>query len=363
MTNFEMARRRLHNQRLTGEKFTTIDAAVYWLGAVQAQDYGGGKWAVAQRVTGMNEAAVEQAINDGVLIRTHILRPTWHFVTPQDLRWMLDLTAARVKMKMANYEREAGLDAATIARSNAMIAKALQGGTHLTRAELGEMLRAAGIATDDLRLNFLMGHAELDGLVCSGAMRGKQFTYALVDERVPPAPILTRDEALAELARRYFTSRGPATVQDYVWWSGLTVADARAGIEAIQTEVIEETVDGKTYWRATASVPTSTEAPVVHLLPNYDEYIVSYADRSAIYDEQHGGKLDARGNVLFNHTIVLNGMIVGTWKRTIKKQDVVVEPTFFAPLMPAEQEAFEQAVGRYGDYFGLAATIKHSEAG
>lgn len=362
MTNFEVAQQRLQNQRLAGEKFATPGEVVGWLGAVQSQDNAGGKWAVAQRINGMTEAAIEQAINEGTLVRTHILRPTWHFVTPQDLRWMLDLTAVRVKMKMASYARSLALDEAVFARSNDVIAKALQGGKHLTRAELGEALQQVGIATDDFRLGFLMGNAELDGVVCSGAMRGKQFTYALIEERVTPAPSLSRDEALAELARRYFISRGPATIQDYIWWSGLTIAEAREGIEAVKNELVEETIEGEIYWRSPTTQPAQLQSPTVYLLPNYDEYIVAYADRSAIYDEQHGDKLDSRGNVLFQHTIVLDGVIVGTWKRTIKKREVVIEPTFFVLLTPAQTDAFTQAAQRYGDYLGLPATIKYSEA-
>lgn len=360
MTNTEIARQRLHSQRLTREKFTSIGEAVFALGAVQAQDYAASKWALAQRVTGMTDAAIEQAINAGALVRTHILRPTWHLVAPQDLRWMLALTAERVKMKVSYYERSVGLDDGVFARSNAVIQRALAGGKHLTRAELGAVLDAAGIdASDAMRLSFMMTHAELDGLVCSGAMRGKQFTYALIDERVPPAPRLRRDEALAELARRYFTSRGLATVQDYVWWSGLTTGEARAGIEACQPELVEEVVDGKAYWRAAAWQPApALEAHVVHLLPNFDEYIVAYADRSAIYDEGEGDKLDSRENVLFQHTIVLDGMVVGTWKRTLKKREVVVEPNFFSKLPPLALEAFEQAARDYAAYLGLALVLR-----
>jgi hypothetical protein len=257
------------------------------------------------------------------------------------------------------------MDDAVFARSNDVIAKALQGGWHLTRAELGAALQQAGIATDDLRLGFLMGRAELDGVICSGTMRGKQFTYALIDERVtrvPPAPSFTRDQALAELALRYFTSRGPATIRDYVWWSGLTTVEAKEGIESIKSELVEETVEGETYWRSPTAQFAHIQSPTVYLLPNYDEYIVGYADRSAIYDEQHGDKLDSRGNVLFQHTIVLDGVIVGTWKRTLKKREVVIEPTLFVPLTPAQADAFAQAAQRYGDYLGLPATVKYSEA-
>ncbi len=358
MSASDIALQRLANQHLITPQVSTPTEVVAWQGALQAQDYAGAKWAIGQRLPDTNDAALDEAFAKGAFLRTHILRPTWHFVAPQDLRWMLELTAPRVKMKFAYYNRQLELDDAIFARSNDVLVKALRDGEHLTRAELEVVLQQAGIRTDDLRMVHLMANAELDGLVCSGAMRGKQFTYALLDKRVQSSRWLTRGASLPELTRRYFTSRGPATVQDYVWWSGLTVAEAREGIEAIKAELVAETIDGETYWSVPTAFEAPAEAPTVCLLPNYDEYIVGYADRSAIYDEQHADKLDARGNVLFNNTIALDGMIVGTWKRTLKKREVVVEPTFFVELNPVELEAFEQAAQRYSDYLGLAVMLK-----
>src|SRR4051812_34415361 len=205
----EICRRRLAGQFLTTPGPETGAEVVRALGAVQAQDYAGAKWAVAQRTTGRSDAEIERELETGRILRTHVMRPTWHFVTPADIRWLIELTAGRVKAINASYHRQLGLDAATVARSNEVIAKSLQGGRFLTRAELGKALEQAGIDTAGLRVGFLTGAAELDAIICSGPRLGKQFTYALLEERAPQAKSLPREQALAELARRYFTSHGP----------------------------------------------------------------------------------------------------------------------------------------------------------
>ena len=358
MMGLDIARLRLHNQHISTADFEQPVDVVRWMGAVQAQDYEGAKWAVAQRTNGLSNALLEQACTDGTILRTHVMRPTWHFVTPADIRWMLELTAPRVNALSAYYYRRLELDDAIFARSNAVVTKALQGGNQLTRAELGSVLKKAGMATHDLlRLTYMVGRAELDGLICSGAKRGKQFTYALLDERAPQAKTLARDEALAELAKRYFTSHGPATLKDYVWWSGLTTADARAGLEMIKSSLFHEDVDGKTYWFAASNPPPKSGAPAVYLLPDYDEYSVGYADRSAVFDEQHTDKLDSRGSVLAQYIIVVDGKIVGTWKRTFKKGAVVIATTLFTALTDPEEQAFVAATERYGKYLGMPVVL------
>ena len=235
MKNSKIADLRLHNQGLSETIFKDPVSVVAQLGAVQAQDYAAAKWAVAQRTKGITDAAMDQALADGTIIRTHILRPTWHFVTPADIRWMLALTAPRIHAFSFTYYRKLELDKAIFKRTNTLLIKALQGGKQLTRAELKSVLKKNSITSDDpLRFTYLIIHAELDGVICSGGRRGKQFTYALLDERVLPTKALGRDEALAELAIRYFTSHGPATLKDYIWWSGLTAQDARNGLEMIK---------------------------------------------------------------------------------------------------------------------------------
>jgi len=351
MTNLDIARQRLHNQLITRRTFEKPGDVVQWLGAVQAQDYAAATWAIGLRSRGVTYEAIEQALASGVLLRTHVMRPTWHFVAPADIRWLLALTAPRVHAVNASWYRKLELDDSLFTLSNAVLAKALQGGKQLTRPELVSALKLAGIATDNvLRFTYIIIRAELDGIVCSGARRGKQFTYALLDERAPQARTLDRDEALAELTRRYFTSHGPATVQDFMWWSGLTGADVRAGLAMVKSQLMYEVVDGQAYWFAPSPPPAKDLSQTADLLPNFDEYIVGYTDRSAVFDASLTNRLDPRGNILFNHTMVLHGRVVGAWKRTLKKNAVVIEATPFIPLSEAEIRSFTASANHYGAF-------------
>ncbi len=357
MTGLEVAHRRLCSQQLVGTRFEKASQVVQWLGAVQSQDYAAAKWAVAQRTKGLTDAALEQFFAEGAFLRTHVLRPTWHFVVPEDIRWLLALTAPRIHAAMAYYYRRLELDPALIKRSNTVLAKALQGGQQLTRAELASALRRAGIAASDLRLVYLIGDAELEGIICSGARRGKQHTYALLDERVPPTKTIAREHALAELTRRYFTSHGPATEEDFKWWSGLTGADVKSGLEMVKRELGQETVQGKTFWFAPSTPPAQNASQAAYLLPNYDEYVVGYTDRSAIFDSSHIDKLDARRNPLFQHTFVMRGQIAGTWKRTLNKDAAVLELNPFASLTKAENQALARAARQYGDFLDMPVAL------
>jgi len=357
MTNRDIARQRLHNQLITRSTFEKPEDVVQWLGAVQAQDYAAAKWAVGLRLQGTTDDDIEQEFADGAILRTHLMRPTWHFVTPADIRWLLVLTAPRVHAVNAYWYRKLELDDAIIMSSSAVLAKALQGGKQLTRPELVSVLQQAGIATDDLqRFAYIMMRAELDGIVCSGARRGKQFTYALLDDRAPQTRTFDRDDALAEFARRYFTSHGPATLQDFVWWSGLTLADARAGLKMVASQLMHEVVEGQTYWFSTSTPLAYELSQSIYLLPNFDEYTVGYTDRSAVFDVSDLTKFDARGNVL-NPTIVLDGRVVGTWKRTIKKDTVMVTPSLFAPLNEVETRSFIESANRYGAFLDRSVNV------
>jgi len=362
MTNLEIAHQRLHSQSIAPATFEKPVDVVAWLGAVQAQDYAAAKWAVGLRMQNATEADIEQAFAAGAILRTHVMRPTWHFVAPADIRWLLALTAPRVNAANAYYYRVLGLDDAIFTRGNAALVKALQGGKQLTRSELMSVLQKTGIATDDLlRFAYIIMHAELDGIVCSGARRGKQFTYALLDERVPQAGTLERDEALAELARRYFTGHGPATLQDFVWWSGLSTTDARNGLEMVKSQLLQETVDDQVYWFSLSAPPAKDCSQTAYLLPNYDEYIVGYTDRSAAIDAARTKDLDPRSNVLFSHTIVIDGRVIGTWKRTLTKDAVILAPNLLTPLNEAETRTFATAVAHYGAFLERPVKAKFQE--
>jgi len=359
MASLDIVRQRLRNQHLTEAIFKKPGEVVGWLGAVQAQDYAGAKWAVGQRLkgTGITDAVIEQAFTDGAILRTHLLRPTWHFVTPADIRWLLELTAPRVNAVNAYMYRKLELDEAIFKRCNAALTKALQGGQQLMRAEIVKVLEQARIAASGLRFGYLLMRAELDGVICSSARRGKQFTYALLEERAPPAKKLKRDEALFELARRYFATRGPATAQDFVWWSGLTLTDARKGLEMIRSQFESERVGEQTYWFP-ASGPLPNEAkPTAHLLPNYDEYFIGFRDRSAIGDRVKTSTSEERSTALNAHIIVINGQVVGGWKRTLQKNTAVIETNFITPLTKAENRAVAVAAEKYGAFLELPVVM------
>ena len=358
MTNLEIAQKRLHNQLISRQTFEKAGDAVKWLCAVQAQDYAAAKWALGLRMQNATEEIIEQAFTSGAILRTHVMRPTWHFVSPSDIRWLLALTTPRVNTANNLWYRRLELDDTLFMHSNAVLAKALQGGKQLTRSELVSVLQDARIVSDNLlRFTYIIMRAELDGIICSGARQGKQFTYALLDERVPQARILDHDEALAELTMRYFTSRGPATLQDFVWWSGLTVADARTGLDMVTPKLMYEVIDGQTYWFTSSTSHAKALSQTIYLLPNFDEYIVGYTDRRAVFDMSHIQKLDDRENVLFNHTIILDGQVVGTWKRTIKKDSVLLTLNLFTTLNEAETHALVEPVNRYSTFLNMPVNV------
>jgi hypothetical protein len=354
-----VAAHRLRNQRLVGARFDTPADTVRWLGAVQSQDYPGAKWALALRTRDVDDTVLDRAFDAGAFLRTHVMRPTWHFVAPEDLRWLLALTGPRVHAANAGVYRMCELDAKLLRRAHARFTKALQGGRSLTRQELAAVLEAGGIEASGVRLAYIVMHAELDGLLCSGPMRGKQHTYMLLEERVPPAPVLARDEALARLAQRYFTSHGPATAHDFAWWSGLTVADAREGA-ALAGSVLEQVVlDGKTYWTAASPASGDGEESTVHLLPNYDEHVVAYRNHGHTLDPAAAGARRARTDEpLGVHLVARDGLVVGGWRRTIEKGSVVVSATLLTTLRRAERAALRRAAEDYGRFLGRPVTLK-----
>jgi len=353
----ELLTKRLRNQLLVDSTCRKAEQVVSWLCAMQAQDFFAAKWAVASRAPGCQDGDVEQAFNDGLILRTHVLRPTWHFVTPKDIRWLLALSAPRIHAVNDYYYRQSDLDAKLFAKSTHTIHRALEGGKMLTRAEMAVQLKRANIAADGLKLAYLMMHAELDGVICSGERRGKQFTYALLDERVPATNTpLERDEALAELARRYFTSHGPATARDFAWWSGLTIKDAQRA--AASADALESaSIGGVAHWTAKDSNATPFKAAGALLLPNYDEYLIAYKDRAPFVDATRAANIIARSNGAFANHLVLDGCLSGSWSRTLSANSVLVEVAPYKRLTPAQTRAVRNACDCYGEFLGLKATL------
>lgn len=359
MSSPAIRRLRLRSHGFDQPRFATPAEVVAWFGAVQAQEYAHAKWALSLRLPAATDAALERAFNEGQILRTHVMRPTWHFVAPADIRWLLELTAPRVNLTNGHMYRQLELDDALFRRSNEVIERALAGGAQLTREELGEALGRAGIIASGMRLGYIVHRAELDAVVCSGPRRGKRFTYMLLAERAPQARSLPREEALAELTRRFYTSHGPATVDDFAWWSGLTKADVRLGIELAGEAIAEEVIDGVRYWRA-ASLQPAPETPTALLLPPFDEYTVAYRDHRALLEPPFA---DQPTSVLFNGVVVIDGAILGAWRRSISGRSVQIEAMPFRPFTDAEREAFEAAARRLGAFLELPAEVAVRESG
>jgi hypothetical protein len=345
----DITQQRLLNQHLSADPFEKPRDVVDWLVGVQAQDYFGAKWALGLRLQNAHDIDIDRAFNEGAILRTHVMRPTWHFVTPADIRWLLALTAPRVHAVNAHRYRELGLDDATLKRGHKVLGKALRG-HHLTREELGAPLEKAGIAeAEGQRLAYLVMHAELEGLICSGPRRGKQFTYALLEERVPHVAELTRDEALATLIRRFFAGHGPATVRDCAKWSGLSSADVKRGLAAAKDRLQHETLYGEEYWFESSVAPIRQASPAAYLLSVYDEYIIGYHDRSLIATPEVAAQLFTMGAAL-TYVMVIDGQIVGNWRRTLNKETVTIEIKPFRRLTKAEQRTIAAAVQGYGEF-------------
>ena len=326
------------------------------MGAIQAQDYLGALWAVGLRSQSACESDVEQALARRSIVRTWPMRGTLHFVAAADVRWMLELLAPPALAQSAGRFRQLGLDETILARSRTIVVKALQGGHQLSRNALYQKLEAAHISTAGQRGIHILWRLAQDGLICFGARQGKQHTFALLPEWAPQAKTLARDQALAELARRYFTSHGPATLRDFVWWSGLATSDARAGLELARPHLAQDTIDDQAYWRPRSIHAARRAPPTAHLLPAFDEYLVGYQDRSAVLDPRHAKRINAGGGMLAP-TIVIDGQVVGAWKRTLKKGAVVITPIWFAEPKRSQKRAFTTAALQYGTFLKLPVLL------
>jgi hypothetical protein len=347
---------RLHNQQIARSHFHEPEQVLAWLGGIQGQDYPGAKWSIGLRLPNTTDADVERAIDERRIVRTWPMRGTLHFVAAADVRWILALTSPKNIAGSARRRQNLELDDKTLARCREIVIKALQGGKQLTRDELYALLERANISTAEQRGYHILWNSALHGLICFAASRNKEQTFALLDEWVAPAKEKTRDEALAELALRYFTSRGPVTLQDFIWWSGLSAGEARAGFEAVKTHLVQETQNKQTYWMA-SDITVPKEMPGTFALPGFDEYLLGYKDRSAVLDAKHAEKVCPGGNGMFASTIVINGRVAGTWKRTIRKSAVEISATPFTTLSKAERSAFNEAAERYAAFIGLPAVF------
>ena len=351
-----MVAERLRRQGLIRPIQRTPEDVVTWFGAMQAQEYEPATWGIGLRMQGdPARADVERAVDDGSVVRTHVMRPTWHFVSRADIRWLLQLTAPRVHQAMASYRRKLELDARVLGRCCAVFERALDDGRHLLRAELAERLARARLPMSGSRLAMAVMYAELEGLICSGARRDRKFTYANLTERAPGAKLLGRDEALAALMTRYLQSHGPATVRDFSWWSGLTMADGRRAIEIVGARRRDE--GGLAYWSLPGTPPGSARARAALLLPIYDEYLVAYRDRVVVpHIQPQMTKLP--GWNTFQHAVILNGQVAGTWRIPRVDDPIAIDVTLVPGLSARAKHAVIQAAKRYGRFRRMPVDIR-----
>ena len=350
-------RHRLEKQMLARSLFDRPSDVVTWFGAVQAQDYLGALWAVGQRSRDAVESDVELALAERAIVRTWPMRGTLHFVAADDVRWLLELLNPRIIQRHAlRLRREFELDDAALSRCRRILTKALRGGSPLTRSRLYDTLEYGGISPAGQRGIHILGRLAQEGLICFGPRQGKQHTFVLLDEWLPEGRGLLRDEALAELALRYFTSHGPATLRDLVWWSGLTVRDVQAGIHSVERRLQREEIGGESYWFSPAEGTSQRTNSLTHLLPPFDEYLVGYKNRAAVLEPRHAVRLYA----LLSPVMEIDGRIVGTWGRRLARGMVTVALAPFRHLSLAEKGAMARAVARYGKFLGVPATGSYS---
>lgn len=340
-----IARRRMGSLGLSAPGHGTPAAVVEHLTAMQAQEHRYARWSVGQRMEGSPMClALDRAFDQGRLLRTHVLRPTWHYVVPRDIRWLMMLTGPRVNGGNARRYQELGLDAETLARADDVIAAAVADSPR-TRHQLADALEAKRISTDGQRIVYILMHAELHSVVCSGPVARKQHTYAAFDQRVPPDEGLGYDDALGRLAQRYFATRGPATLNDFVWWSGLSTPEARRGLTAASSRLASRVVDDRTYWFSDGIAPRMM--PRVHLIQCYDEAVISYRQSRDILQTAASSFAVPRHIDGFNHILLLDGRLLGHWRHLREWGDDRVETRIERSLGGAERAALDGAIERY----------------
>nr|WP_315197741.1 winged helix DNA-binding domain-containing protein [uncultured Flavobacterium sp.] len=357
MRHEEIANYRLASQKLLKESQKTPQEIVQHLGAIQAQDYAMAKWAIGSRCNA-TEKNIEEAINSGKIIRTHILRPTWHFVAADDIHWMLAVSAPQVKKITNAAAKKYGFDTKKLDQINALIEKILAGNNHLTRDEIMRELDIKKSFGQDFSSAIIMMNAELDGLVCNGERKGKQVTYALLEERVrKPKTTFSKEEALAKLAKRYFESHGPATFLDFSWWSGFPPTMAKLVINSIESELNSVSINNQKYWFGTDFSEVDNFCESVHFLPAFDEILISYKTRDASILLEHQPKAFTK-NGIFKPIILENGKVIGIWKRTFKKDHAKIETQFFSALDETKKATLFEAIKPFENYLETKIIIE-----
>lgn len=350
MNSAELLNLRLYNQLLTSHQLKVPNEVVSWMGAMQSQALDMAKWAIGARLGNQTTKDIEEALNTGQIIRTHILRPTWHFVSADDIHWMFDLSNPRLKPIYHWYAKIRKTDESLIYSAIPVLEKILIGGKHLTKLEIGSALQAQDTTLDDNHLKSVISYAEMEGILVNGRLKGNKQTFTLLEEWAPRKQTICKEEALERLARRYFTSHSPATIHDFAWWSGLSVTECRQALEMIKADFICETINGRDFWMRNDIKVPPTDGNSALLLPPFDEFVISYKDRSEMIEDIHYGKVMTK-NGLFSPTIMLNGEIIGSWKKVAQKGTPRIELSFFEKTSQRKQDLFKPEIKRLETFY------------
>lgn len=353
----EITHRRLANQLISASDCRRPEEVVTVLGAIQAQDYAGALWSIGLRLQNVTEEDVENAVAERKIVRSWPMRGTLHFVAATDIHWILDLLAPQIVARRIHLARDLELDAATLVRCEKLFVRELRGQRRLTRDALMKLLERNKISIANQRGYHILWHLAQEKVICFGPRAGKQHTFVLLDEWIPAGRKKDRDVALAEIARRYFTGHGPATLQDFAAWTGLSAADARAALDSVASRLSHETKDGKDYWMAHNPAKIQPAPSGGFLLPGFDEYLLGYKDRSAALDPQHVPKVIPANNGRFLPTIVLDGCVAGTWQREIKRGKLTITLSPFKRLKKTETQAVIPAAKQCGQFLGLSVEV------
>ncbi len=351
----DLARWRLRTQHLVAPHLATAAEVVRVLLAVQAENPAQSAWAVAARTAAPDPADLARMLDDGTVVRTHVLRPTWHYVHADDVGWLVELTAPRVRRTTQLQLRSAhGMDGQAVDRASSAVLEVLAT-PDLTRAELADRLNDRGDALTGAALMILLADLELQALVCSGRPAADgTHTYARFADRIPSSRRLDRGDALAELALRYFTGHGPATVNDLSYWATLTLGDVRAGLAQASDRLESFDHDGRTFWHAPAAPPEAAGVPAGHLLQILDETYRGYQDSRWVLD---AAGIVPREREAAAGMALVDGQIVAAMKRTVTADRVEFEMRPYRPLLADDIAAVDAAAGRYGQFLRRAAVV------
>lgn len=350
MNSTELLNIRLYNQLLSTHEMKEPHEIVSWMGAMQSQALGMAKWAIGSRLVNKHEKDITDALNTGKIIRMHTLRPTWHFVSAEDVHWMNELSYSRLKPVYRSYAKSLGADESLLYRYIPLIEELLSGGKHLSKQEIGNALAESGVFLDDNHLKLSLYFAELEGIIVNGELEGSRQTFTLLDEWAPRVSDISREEALERLARKYFTSHGPATLQDFAWWSNLSITECRQAMEMISPDFIRELINERECWmRNDTRTPPSNHASALLLAP-FDEYVVSYKERSEMIEVAYYSKVITK-NGIFSPTIMLNGEVIGSWKKSMKKNVPQITLTFFEKVPKKTIALFQPEIKRLEKFY------------